>query len=67
MLFIYLMSASIIGIIIVIIIDRRKTGNSLLQMLKKLCSIDSVRFENNLKKTQDHSRKVKKQITTFRE
>ncbi|MFT6361404.1 MAG: putative transposase YbfD/YdcC [Candidatus Paceibacteria bacterium] len=63
MLFIYLLIASMIGISIVIIIEYKKTENSLLQILKKLCSIDSVHFEQKLKKTKNHSKALRKHVT----
>ena len=64
MLFVYLLLFSIVAIVVIALIENKKSGTSLLQMLKKLCSIDSVRFENHLKKTKDSSRKLKKHVAS---
>ena len=47
---------------ILIYFERKKTGDSLLQMMKKLCSIDSVNFEQKLKKTRYRSNTLQKYL-----
>lgn len=65
MLFIYLAIISIIGITIIVLVERKKSNRSLLQILKKLCSIDSIRFEKELEKAHRYSLKSRIKMNSF--
>lgn len=62
MIFIYLFVISIVGIIVALIIEHKRTKKSLLQILKSSCSIDSVQFEKCLKGAQTKTITFKKYI-----
>jgi hypothetical protein len=65
MIFIYLFVLSTIGITIVLIIERKRTPKNLLQIIKSSCSIDSVRFEKQLRISQITSRTIRKYLYYF--
>jgi len=49
MLFIYLLAISLVAMAIITVIDYGNSKKTLLQNIKKSCSIDSVQFENTLR------------------
>lgn len=62
MIFIYLLAISVFGIILVLVIEHKKTKKSLLQILKSSCTIDSVQFEKDLDVSRKHTNTFKKYV-----
>lgn len=62
MIFTYLFIISIVGIIILLALEHKKTKKTLLQILKSSCSIDSVKFEKHLGDVQQKTYTFKKNI-----
>ena len=51
MVFIYLLGIALIGMVIIVGIEYSTSKKPLLQIVKNWCNIDSVHFEEQLKKT----------------
>ncbi len=62
MIFLYLLGIADIGISILLFLEHKKTKKNLLQIIKRSCSIDSVRFEKHLRFTQLTSINFKKYV-----
>ncbi|MCI5051167.1 MAG: hypothetical protein MRY57_02570 [Candidatus Pacebacteria bacterium] len=62
MIFIYLFVIAIVGMLIAVLIERKRTKKSVLQILKSSCSIDSVQFEKRLDSLQTGSNTFKKYL-----
>jgi hypothetical protein len=61
-MFIYLFVISIIGIVVAITVERKRTQKTLLQILKSSCSIDSVQFEKHVSAAQIKTNTFKKYV-----
>lgn len=63
MIFVYAVILASIGIIVMVFKEKQKTQQTVLQIIKNWCSIDSVQFEKELSKPKKRLYQMKKNIT----
>ncbi|MFT7327878.1 MAG: hypothetical protein ACI870_000049 [Crocinitomicaceae bacterium] len=65
MIFVYLLGIAVSGTGVLLFLEHKKTKSNLLQIIKRSCNIDSVRFEKRLSNAQTKSINLKKYVSAL--
>jgi hypothetical protein len=65
MIFAYILIIALVGIGLLVYFEQKKTQQSMLQIIKNWCSIDSIQFERGLTKGKNYLSQMEKSVIDF--